>query len=75
MSQPVLLDANGRTVPTGRCGCGRHRMAVDAVCCSACGTGLHTSACNIRQESFPDTRRGVVVSEDARTFRVRRSIP
>lgn len=65
----TVLDANGREVPHERCACGRWRQAVDASCCRPCGTGRHTSSCNIRQESFPDTRRGVFVSDGER-FRV-----
>lgn len=66
----TVLDANGREVPHERCGCSRHRQAADAVCCRPCGTGKHTSACNIRQEAFADTRRGAFVVE-ADVFRVR----
>jgi len=66
----TVLDANGTEVPHERCVCGRHRQAVDAVCCHPCGDGKHTSACNMRQEAFSDTRRGVFVSEGA-VLRVR----
>lgn len=59
----TVLDANGREVSHARCACGRHRQMMDAVCCRPCGSGKHTSACNIRQEAFPDTRRGAFVTE------------
>lgn len=54
-----LLNAAGREIPTARCGCGRHREASKDRCCSLCGTGQHTVACAMRQEHFPDTKRGV----------------
>jgi hypothetical protein len=59
----TIVDANGHEVSHERCDCGRHRQSVDAVCCRPCGSGKHTSACNIRQEAFPDTRRGVTITE------------
>jgi hypothetical protein len=59
----TILDANGKEVAHERCTCGRHRQAVDSTCCRFCPTNQHSSACNMRQEAFPDTRRGVFVSE------------
>lgn len=63
-----LLDADGCEIATDRCDCGRHKRVEKPFCCDWCvaDPGLvglppgHSTGCNIVQESFPDTRRGVV---------------
>lgn len=70
-----VRNALGLEVPHARCFCGRHRQSVDDHCCGSCGTGTHTVACAVRQESFADTRRGVTVARDGAVLRVRKVVP
>ena len=61
----MLIDAAGNEVPHDRCRCGRHKVASSDLCCRECPgtlTGRHAVGCHMRQEHFPDTRRGVVLS-------------
>ena len=64
----MLSDAGGNAVPTNRCICGRHKVATSERCCRECPgtfTGRHAVGCHMRQEHFPDTRRGVFVADHA----------
>lgn len=64
----MLIDAAGNEIATDRCACGRHMtMRREGRCCAGCpangGDGIHSTACNMIQEHFPDTRRGVLFTE------------
>lgn len=66
----MLIDAAGNgagnEVRTRRCACGRHMPDTYESCCGTCESSeprIHGVACSMRQEHFPDTRRGVVASE------------
>lgn len=62
----MLIDAAGNEMPSNYCKCGRHKLASTPTCCRVCAgsyNGMHSTACHMRQEHFPDTRRGVVFSE------------
>jgi hypothetical protein len=74
----MLTDAAGNVVPTDRCECGRHKPLTPVnYCCGGCprmaGGPIHphhSTACNMRQEHFRDTRQGVV-AEPAAVLSVR----
>lgn len=71
----MLIDAAGNEVESDRCGCGRHKPASSQFCCAYCagdGRGrFHVTGCNLRQEHFRDTRRGVVATDHPSGFVVR----
>lgn len=70
----MLIDAAGNEVESDRCRCGRHKVASSDLCCRECpgtSTGRHAVGCHMRQEHFPDTRRGVVASPMGRARVVR----
>lgn len=70
----MLIDAAGNEVASDRCRCGRHKVASSGLCCRECPgtlTGRHAVGCHMRQEHFPDTRRGVVASPMGRARVVR----
>jgi hypothetical protein len=63
-----LLDANGGTIPTDRCACNRHKRVAKSYCCDWCASNPqhakpvgHSNGCNMVQENFRDTHRGVVL--------------
>jgi hypothetical protein len=71
----MIRNAAGKEVPHDFCECWRHKQEGDERCCGLCQYadpfGDHTVACNIRQQAFPDTRRGCSVAPDAAVLRVR----
>lgn len=63
----MLIDAAGEPIAHDRCLCRRHKYAAELYCCGPCGgTGeRHSVSCQMVQEHFPDTRRGVRVAPEA----------
>lgn len=63
----MLIDAAGNEIPTNYCACGRHKYASKETCRAVCDgrlfNGMHSTACHMRNECFPDTRRGVVATD------------